>query len=268
MNTIARRSLASPGPAVLTFANQCYNAIAGAVAGNATFQLAQPNTRIPPRTTNSLPPASLCTTMLSGGSQFYRTICSFSKVLACTAILLAYTGVDAKAGSLLNGLTVSANWDYPAVGTLYEVSTPSSAVVGPSDPLFVFGPFNTAMDISVSASTNTITLMGEDNGNDGSSFLPAAFNGFVISVQNMPQGFAFTSAGVQSINWLGENPLITFDNDNIYVNMRSMTQIGPGSDIVVGYTGNPAVPEPGSSYLLLGGGLVGLCRVVKRKFLA
>ena len=119
------------------------------------------------------------------------------------------------------------------------------------------------MDINVSASMNTITLLGQNNGNDGSHFDNAAFNGFVISLLNPPAGFAFTSVQIQSINWDGQTPQISFSADDIYVNMAGMTQIGPGSDIVLSYTTTP-LPEPGSLAILAGYGVVGLCLVRRR----
>ena len=189
-----------------------------------------------------------------------------TKVLASAAILLAYSGINARAHSILSGVTVSANWNFPMIGTLYEGSTPPSAVVGPSDALFVFGPFNTAMDIDVSATTDIITLDGENNGADGGFYLSGTFNGFVISVLNPSPGFAFTGVGIQSINWDNQTPPISFDPTDIYVNMQGLTQIGPGSDIVLSYTASTATPEPGS-ILLLGSGALGLAGVLRRKFL-
>ncbi|MGC2110277.1 MAG: PEP-CTERM sorting domain-containing protein [Candidatus Korobacteraceae bacterium] len=186
-----------------------------------------------------------------------------SKVWTGVAILVICTSINARAGSNLSGLTVSANWDYPTLGTLYEGSTPSSGVVGPSDLLFVFGPFNTAMDINVSASMNTITLLGQNNGNDGSHYDNTAFNGFVISLLHPPAGFAFTGVQIQSINWDNQTPLISFNADDIYINMAGMTQIGPGSDIVLSYTTTP-IPEPGSLAILAGSGMVGLCLIRRR----
>src|SRR5690349_1653851 len=96
------------------------------------------------------------------GPRTMKRIGGISRVWAGVAILFTCSGINARADSALSGLTVSANWDYPTLGTVYEGSTPSSAAVGPSDALFVFGPFNRAMDIDVSASTNTITLDGEN----------------------------------------------------------------------------------------------------------
>ncbi len=172
--------------------------------------------------------------------------------------------LPALADSGLSGLTVSANWDFPAIGTVYETSSPSSQVVGPSDVPFIFGlsyPYNTAMDISVSASTNTITLDGEYNACggtcNGGPYANAPFNGFVISVLNPPVGFAFTGVKIQSINWDNETPVISFDNNDIYVNMAGLSQIGPGSDIVLSY----AVPEPGS-LVLMASGVLGIARVL------
>ena len=168
-----------------------------------------------------------------------------SKLLAATilVLLVAVTALPshAQAGSALSGLTVNANWDYPTLSNPYEGSSPSSAVVGPSDASFVFAP-NTAMNIGVSASSNTITLDGEYNGCGGTcnggpydNSGGVTFNGFVISVVNPPPGYAFNSVQIQSINWGIQVPQISFDATHIYVNMEGLAQIGPGSQIVLNY---------------------------------
>ena len=178
---------------------------------------------------------------------FKKRIGGISKVLAGVAILFTCSGINAWAASALSGLTVSADWNGLQLGTVYEHSTPSSAVVGPSDAFFVFGPFNTAMDINVSASSNTVTLLGEYNDCSGTcnggpfdSSPGVTFNGFVISVVNPPPGSAFTSVQIQSINWNNESPQVLFDATDIYVNMQGLDQIGPGSQIVLNYTFAPS----------------------------
>jgi hypothetical protein len=186
------------------------------------------------------------------GQRTMKRIGGIIKVLAGVAILFTCSGINARADSALSGLTVSANWNYPQLGTVYEHSNPSSAVVGPSDAFFVFGPFNRAMDITVSASTSTITLDGENNGGDGGCcpYDTKPFNGFVISVGNPPPGFAFTSVQIQSVNWAGQSPQISFDATDIYVNMEGMKQIGPGSQIVLNYIFAKIVPiiiKPGDT---------------------
>lgn len=182
----------------------------------------------------------------------------YPRLAVCVVSLCLLLSLPALAASNLDGLTLTANWDFPAIGTFYEGSTPGSGVVGPSDLLFTMGPFNTAMDINVSASTNTITLLGQYNGCGGTcnggpyaSGGGITFNGFVISLLHPPAGFAFTGVQIQSINWDNQTPAISFNGDNIYVNMAGLSQIGPGSDIVLSYN---TVPEPSSVLDMLASG--------------
>jgi hypothetical protein len=121
-NLRSSSATAAPSPPVVTkLQNQWYNTLAQAVAGNANFQILQPNAPIPPQATNDqlwqffndLPPVSLNNNLtLSGGNQLYSNYTAVLSQLVSNAL----TNFQAVLGSSY------PLWQQIAVGTTLHLS--------------------------------------------------------------------------------------------------------------------------------------------------
>lgn len=103
----------------------------------------------------------------------------------------------------------------------------------------------------------------------GFAFAGASFNGIVLSDVNnsMAPITGVTFAGSQNRN--GQNPIVTFDTDNIYFNFASMLQSAPYT--IYAYRASfgetsDAVPEPASWLMMIAGfGLTGAAMRGRRR---
>lgn len=182
--------------------------------------------------------------------------------LTALTVLLSCFVINAKAGSILDGLTVHAIWFDPCLSCVYKDA--GTAVVGaglefPSSDWVG----NTAMRIDLSDTANTITFDGADNG-ACCQFLSDSFNGFDISVVSPFAGFTGVTVESSSAAWAGLDPSrLSFDATDIYLNMEGLIT-GPPSEIVLGYSAAGVAPEPGTLGLL-GVSLAGLLVAVRRR---
>jgi hypothetical protein len=202
--------------------------------------------------------------------------------------LIICLGLQARADSILNGLSVGLTWDAFTTSSVYQPYT--NAVVG-SGVEFLAGAvgtgvggsetggcgddppycYNTAISVDLSDNVDTITLFGEDNGVNGNFFNPdepgETFNGYDIKVLSSFAGFASVSIDTNDSVWSGfTSSDLSFTSTDIYVNLIGLPS-GVGNQLTLEYTVNGSqstTPEP-ASLLLLGTGLVGVARRFRKR---
>lgn len=164
-------------------------------------------------------------------------------VMAAVAAAALSAGV-ANAGNF-DGSTIQYQFRFPDLGSVGQTQ---SAVVGPGVE-FVDSSDYYIVDLGGSDFTVTDTYGGYNTG--------SSFNGIVLSdvTDNLSAitGVTFTGGG-----FAGEQPTLSFDGNNIYLNFAAITQgTAPGTSYSYHVTFGD-VPEPASWALMLGGfGMVG-----------
>lgn len=162
------------------------------------------------------------------------------------AAIVAAVPVAAFAQTGFEGNTLQYQGFFPDLST--EYSPAQTAIVGPGVE-FVDDTSFLRVDVADLGFT-----VFDDYGGD---FVPADFNGFVLSDINGTiaaiTGVTFTGGG-----FAGEQPVVTFDADNIYVDFSGIgiiTTPGVGYSFDVSFN---AVPEPATwAMMLVGVGGIG-----------
>ncbi len=164
--------------------------------------------------------------------------------------------VDPANAAGFEGATIQYQLRYP---DLSGVQTTQTAVVGAGVEFNSFGYFT--VDLSDSTFTVVDVYGGENT--------VAPFNGIVLSdvTDNLAAltGVTFTGGG-----FAGEQPTLTFDANNIYLNFAAIPQVtqpGTSYSYQVTFADAPsAAPELASWAMMLGGfGLIGAAMRARRK---
>jgi hypothetical protein len=172
--------------------------------------------------------------------------------------VLALVGtLPAQAAPLLLGETVRYQFLFPCITCDYANAANGNYLVGAGVEVPNIVDARGTLDIS---NENLYFDFAS-----GGSFNPAAFNGFRITdIFGLIPSFTMVSINAAT-NMAGfDASRITFDADNIWVNWTGLSFT---ADTVVSLDlqgGSQTVPDPGSSLLLLGLGLVGLKAWKKR----
>ena len=173
-------------------------------------------------------------------------------VLAVVAVmLLSYASHSNASPTGFTGATVSADYDWPTLGTaLYPSGT---AVVGPGVEFDNIGGFGVGNSPSVDFSDANI-LVTYPGGWSLSGV--GTFDGWVFSVLNNGPTISGVSLAGSNIPGLTGADL-SFDATDVYVNTLGLGGWNPGSFISIDAT-FASVPDGGSTAALLGVALTGI----------
>ena len=159
-------------------------------------------------------------------------------------------------GALLDGTTITTEFNFPTIGTIGFGGVPVDRVVGPGTEIFASPQGFPITDIDFSDTsillTFTASLMGS----------PGAFNGWIFydNLNNIP---AFTGAsllqGPGVSGWT-----VSFDSDHIYLNGQSSIYTA-GSTLQVDLAEPSPIPEPSTGVLIAFGGLLILGRSTRAR---
>jgi hypothetical protein len=167
---------------------------------------------------------------------------SISWAVALSAMsLAAVTAANASTG--FYGDTVSANYDWPTLGTVYLAS--GTAIAGPGVEFDNIGGFGVGISPSVDFSNTGVTVDYPD--------------GFTLSGVGTFDGWVFTDlskSDIEGVSLAGTNipglteSDISFDSSQIYVNTLGLGSLPSGSFISIDVS---FVPEAATWALMLAG---------------
>ena len=171
-------------------------------------------------------------------------------VLAVCLIVVMLPGVQAFAD--LNGATVTVNYLFPDINTIFE-TLGTGTVTGGGFTVNSFGQH----DYTTFPTDITLTnVQGTDV-----FFLTASFNGYQLIVDSGGSPITGVTIAVNNVPGFDASR-ITFDATDVWVNMQSLTT-SPGLawqlDLQFG-----TVPEPGT-LALMGTGFLGIIGIFRRR---
>ncbi|MEM6376005.1 MAG: VPLPA-CTERM sorting domain-containing protein [Pseudomonadota bacterium] len=180
------------------------------------------------------------------------------------AMGLTILGPNASASAAsIDGLQVQVDRLFPDATTVFDTIGP--VPVGP-------GSEGTLQNIGIDVSGNSIAFSSLFLVNDtaATTYTTPAFNGFVLRDVNGSFD-AFTSASVASSLITNGTPVLTFDDDNLFINIAGVRFEGPSTDslgtfLTVDFTiaDTAVIPLPAGAVLLLTG-LGGLAVMRRRR---
>jgi len=172
--------------------------------------------------------------------------------IASVAALLGAWACSAQAG--LDGSTVDVAAYYPSSSSIYQDGGVTTVGATVEYPYGTFPSYNG--DISVDV-TDTQMIISNPQ---GTSFLSAAFNGFILTVLSGP---TITSATVDGSSAFDPTALTVVGGDEILVNFEGVTESG-GDSVIDFTTAAASTPDGGLTVAMLGSVMAGL-GLIRRK---
>lgn len=156
------------------------------------------------------------------------------------------------------GATVSANYDWPTLGTVLYPS--GSAVVGPGVTFDNIGGFGVGNSPSVAFSDATI-LVTYPGGWTESGF--GTYDGWVFSVLSHGPAISGVSLAGSDIPGVTASDL-SFDSSDIDLNMIGLGNWGAGSYVSIDVTFANSVPDAASTAAFLGLAFTGIAALYRK----
>ena len=180
--------------------------------------------------------------------------------LICGAVMLTLSPSSPKAQADLAGQSGTAQYDFPAIGTVFSLGPGEGTDAGPVSFTAPSSQVDLLFEGFGDVLANTITDSGIDIAflQSSSGFSPASFDGEVFTFPN----FTITGIGV-SENY---GARVSHDAHNVYVDLGGLGFENTASFVDISVSGNPSsTPEP-SSLPLVGVGLFALGLVIRKQF--
>jgi hypothetical protein len=178
-------------------------------------------------------------------------VVKFAAIGFCLSIAILGTMASAPAKAGFIGETVSVDYHWPTLGSVYLSS--GNAVVGAGVEFSSIGSFGPAADIADESFTITYSNTWHLSGG-------AAFDGLVLTAMTAD----IIGVSIDS-NTFGFVPTLTFDGQHVYVNQAGAAFLPAGASLTVNVEFAAAeIPEP-AALTIIGLGIAGLAIARRRR---